>query len=79
MHLTDDGRIEAESVGAPAAAVPAMAVPTAMKSPQDLKAIELSLYEAALQEAGGNVSAAARKLGVTRASLEYRLKRNGLI
>ncbi len=50
-----------------------------MQSPQDLKAIELSLYENALRDAGGNVSAAARKLGVTRASLEYRLKRNGLL
>ena len=31
----------------------------------------------ALQEAGGNVSAAARRLGLTRAKLDYRLTAQG--
>jgi transcriptional regulator with GAF, ATPase, and Fis domain len=79
MHLTDEGRIEAETVGGPVVVAPVSVRPATMQSPQDLKAMELSLYEGALREAGGNVSAAARKLGVTRASLEYRLKRNGLL
>ncbi|MCD2177910.1 sigma-54-dependent Fis family transcriptional regulator [Rhizobium sp. C1] len=79
MHLTEEGRIEAEIAGGPPLSVSTSVRPTAMQSPQELKAIELSLYENALRDAGGNVSAAARKLGVTRASLEYRLKRNGLL
>lgn len=40
-----------------------------------LETIEWYLVEAALQRANGNVSEAARVLGITRAQLRYRLKR----
>ncbi len=41
--------------------------------------IERSLYAQALDLAGGNVAAAARNLGMSRASLEYRLNKFGLL
>lgn len=41
--------------------------------------IEAETYSNALQQAGGNVSAAARALGLTRAKLEYRLKKLDLL
>jgi transcriptional regulator with GAF, ATPase, and Fis domain len=40
--------------------------------------IERSTYQAALDRAGGNVSAAARALRLSRASLDYRLGKLGL-
>jgi two-component system response regulator HydG len=43
----------------------------------DIDQVERSLMNLAVQEAGGNLSAAARKLGLTRAQLAYRLKRMG--
>lgn len=72
MHLTEEGRIDASATSVPAASSP-------ISDPKVLEAMELSLYAEALREAAGNVSAAARKLGLTRATLEYRLKRSGLI
>ena len=42
----------------------------------DLRRIELEIYASAVANAGGNLSAAARALGVTRAKLEYRLKQS---
>lgn len=41
--------------------------------------IEADTYDKALQAAGGNVSAAARALGLSRAKLEYRLRKMGLL
>lgn len=41
--------------------------------------IEAETYSNALQAAGGNISAAARALGLTRAKLEYRLRKHRLI
>jgi two-component system response regulator HydG len=41
--------------------------------------IERQLYARALKAADGNVAAAARQLGLSRASLEYRLTKFGLI
>ena len=41
--------------------------------------IERSLYSQALELAGGNVAGAARDLGLSRASLEYRLQKFGLL
>jgi DNA-binding protein Fis len=35
--------------------------------------------QAAMQRAGGNLSRAARLLGITRPQLAYRLKREGLL
>lgn len=41
--------------------------------------IEAETYDKALRAAGGNVAAAARALGLTRAKLEYRLRKLGLL
>ncbi|MDQ0314974.1 XylR N-terminal domain-containing protein [Amorphus orientalis] len=41
----------------------------------DVNALNREIYEAALEAEGGNVSAAARRVGLTRAQLAYRLKR----
>jgi DNA-binding NtrC family response regulator len=48
-------------------------------APEALKRAEAELYRSALEAAGGNVSAAARQLGLTRAKLEYRLNKIGLL
>ena len=40
--------------------------------------VERATYEKALARAGGNVSAAARALRISRAQLDYRLRRLGL-
>lgn len=48
------------------------------QAPADFPALERSAYAAAMREAGGNVSAAARALRLTRAQLDYRLRRLGL-
>jgi len=37
--------------------------------------VEDALVNAALSEAGGNISKAAARLGLTRAQLDYRVKR----
>ena len=41
--------------------------------------IERRLYAGAMKAADGNVAAAARQLGLSRASLEYRLTKFGLL
>lgn len=43
--------------------------------PQSFDSVERQAYSAALSKAGGNVSAAARILGISRAQLDYRLKK----
>ncbi|MDB0543549.1 helix-turn-helix domain-containing protein [Ralstonia solanacearum] len=42
-----------------------------------LPALEQRLLEEAVQRANGNLSSAARTLGITRAQLAYRLQRRG--
>jgi two-component system response regulator AtoC len=88
--LCDGGLIAAEHLalrpltpaaptgGAPAVLgrQPAGAPPEAGR---DLKAVERSLIEKALQEAQFNKSQAAKALGVSRAQLYVRLRRHGLV
>lgn len=68
LRLTGEGRI-----GHPAPGLGRDA-PT-VTSAEALKRAEEGLYRSALEAAGGNISAAARQLGMTRAKLEYRLKK----
>lgn len=73
QSLTEAGRI--------VAADGTSAVPVRqgiLKSASDLRLAELELYQTALGQTGGNVSAAARSLGLSRAKLEYRLRKLGL-
>jgi len=67
MPLHADGAQQAEAPPAPS--------PTHGASFAD---VERATYEAALAHAGGNISAAARALGISRAQLDYRLRRLGL-
>lgn len=46
---------------------------------EDIAVAEAEIYRSAFEAAGGNVSAAARSLGLTRARTEYRLRKLGLI
>lgn len=50
-----------------------------LTAPEALKRAEAELYRSTLEASGGNVSAAARQLGLTRAKLEYRLKKIGVL
>ena len=43
-----------------------------------LEAVERALLERALEKAGGNQSAAARLLGISRDTLRYRMEKYGL-
>ena len=72
--LTRDGRIQPRSAydqnGGNGAVKPIL-------SPNDLAVAEQELYRQALKQAGGNVSSAARILGISRAKLDYRLRKIG--
>ena len=46
--------------------------------PTSLDDIESALLKSAVRQADGNLSAAARTVGITRAQLVYRLKSRGL-
>jgi len=49
------------------------------RSAEDLVTAEADLYRVALEQAAGNVSAAARSLGLSRAKLDYRLRKHRLL
>ncbi|WP_137154996.1 sigma-54-dependent Fis family transcriptional regulator [Rhizobium sp. FKL33] len=70
--LTPDGRLTLSGFagGAPSGE---------MRTADDLSSAAVDLYRSALERSDGNVSAAARALGLSRAKLEYRLRKHGLI
>lgn len=73
--LTRDGRLAFPSDGT----LSQRADPLDLSSASlQLKSAELDLYRQALTSHGGNVSAAARSLGLSRAKLEYRLRKYGV-
>jgi DNA-binding NtrC family response regulator len=49
------------------------------QSPRSFTEVEVETYRSALDAAQGNVSAAARTLGLTRAKLDYRLAKLGIL
>ena len=65
-----DSRDAAEGAGAATATLPPNGV--------DLASWERSLIEQALREAGGNQTRAASRLGITRDTLRYRIKKFGI-
>ena len=77
LALGVDGRLERQHRTVVDEA-PDNAVPMALHSPASLDDIERNLCQAALQKCNGNVSAAARRLGMTRPALAYRLRRWGI-
>lgn len=76
QSLTQEGRITAPDHAGHA---PVTMRSTILQSAQDLRFAEAELYRTALEQAAGNVSAAARTLGLSRAKLEYRLRKHGLV
>ncbi|HET6777259.1 MAG TPA: helix-turn-helix domain-containing protein, partial [Gemmatimonadales bacterium] len=44
----------------------------------DLTGVERSMIERAMEEAGGNQTRAAQRLGISRDTLRYRLKKFGI-
>ncbi|WP_254701567.1 sigma-54-dependent Fis family transcriptional regulator [Neorhizobium galegae] len=69
LKLTGEGRIGAASQDGTD-----LTDERRITAPEALKRAEAELYRSALEAAGGNVSSAARQLGLTRAKLEYRLR-----
>jgi transcriptional regulator with GAF, ATPase, and Fis domain len=79
-HLSLTTPVRAESDGhAPASEVAAV-VPTPAELPTgvDLSQWERTMIERAMREAGGNQTKAAQRLGITRDTLRYRLKKFGI-
>ncbi|MGQ2969923.1 MAG: helix-turn-helix domain-containing protein [Allorhizobium sp.] len=73
--LTREGRL---IYGQPSLSQP-VGTPDFLQSSSHIRSAELDLYRQALNAHRGNVSAAARSLGISRAKLEYRLRKNGLL
>jgi two-component system, NtrC family, response regulator AtoC len=79
MRLDPDGERPPERLEQqPAKPFPAPGSPDAPVSGVDLSQWERSMIERAMQEAGGNQTKAAQRLGITRDTLRYRLKKFGL-
>jgi two-component system response regulator HydG len=78
VGLDSEGRLGTKRFGEADAA--GAAAPSGMPdhAPRQFADVERESYDRALQAAGGNVSEAARLLGVTRAKLDYRLHRLGI-
>ncbi|MDH4439047.1 MAG: sigma 54-interacting transcriptional regulator [Rhizobium sp.] len=74
--LTAEGRLTVSARGfrAPGSGIGV----SGLRSAKELAAAEADLYLSALDHAAGNISAAARTLGLSRAKLEYRLKKLGV-
>ena len=78
IQLTSEGRLERMPIDARGAELAEAPVAPSAKQGASFADVERATYEAALERAGGNVSAAARSLGISRAQLDYRLQRLGL-
>jgi DNA-binding NtrC family response regulator len=70
--------IPEEPVKVPPAAPGGEPVPALPPDGMDLAQWEKAMLEQALREAGGNQTRAAQRLGITRDTLRYRLKKYGL-
>ncbi|GLR89663.1 sigma-54-dependent Fis family transcriptional regulator [Bradyrhizobium iriomotense] len=77
IQLTSEGRLGRVPLHADGAQPEAPAAPSADPG-ASFADVERATYGAALARAGGNVSAAARALRISRAQLDYRLRRLGL-
>ncbi len=73
--LTRQGRL---APGADTVFTPPESQPDFQSSSSQIRSAEIDLYRQALDAHRGNVTAAARSLGMSRAKLEYRLRKHGL-
>jgi DNA-binding NtrC family response regulator len=64
--------------GPPAEPTPSSGSPALPPPGVDLERWEKSLIEQALREADGNQTRAAQRLGISRDTLRYRLKKHGI-
>jgi DNA-binding NtrC family response regulator len=79
-HLSLTTPVRSESDGqapAPELAAP-VPTPTELPSGVDLSQWERTMIERAMRETGGNQTKAAQRLGITRDTLRYRLKKFGI-
>lgn len=81
LSVRPDGHLAgAGSVGAlPRQATPASHAAADRAGPGSLGQVEETLIRRALEQCGGNLSAAARVLGITRPQLAYRVRKRGLL
>jgi DNA-binding NtrC family response regulator len=76
--LDDKGRLAAAPDGAVGEASPQQHIQALFDAGLTLEGIEREMLVAAQAESDGNIAAAARRLGMTRPSYAYRLKKYGL-
>ena len=78
--LCQQGQVEVEDLGLPAHAVHASPLLESAEEAHGmtLEQAEKSLIENALRQTGGNVSEAARLLGITRMTIRYRMDKHGI-
>ncbi|MCM2292496.1 sigma-54-dependent Fis family transcriptional regulator [Allorhizobium sp. BGMRC 0089] len=76
QQLTAEGKVR---LSTHPHAPPSPSAGARMHSAEDLAMAEKALYREALDQAAGNISLAARRLGLSRPKLDYRLKKLGLI
>jgi DNA-binding NtrC family response regulator len=80
VMLAPGGEIGASELGIPAAGGDAgTSAPADSLSGLTLEEAERLLLQRALQATGGNVSEAARRLGVSRMTMRYRMEKYGLL
>ena len=73
-HAGNGGEVAAKGTDDPLAVLAAQALANNL----NLEELESSMLQLAVSQSGGNLSSAARSLGLTRPQLAYRLKRKGL-
>ena len=75
-HLPDDFLADAQAPLAPAQAAPDPAAAAAMPEARSLDAIEIDAIQRALDAAAGNISEAAKRLGISRNTIYRKLRWN---
>ena len=73
LQDAQSGLVEADHAGQPSSSFDAWLVQALSKGGISMTEIELRIYRTAVDRAAGNLSAAARSLGLSRAQLAYRL------
>jgi two-component system, NtrC family, response regulator AtoC len=78
LQSTPSAEVAVPETGPPAEPVPVLGSPVLLPPGVDLEGWEKSLIEQALREAEGNQTRAAQRLGISRDTLRYRLKKHGI-
>lgn len=76
--LDDTGMLTSGHSDSPADTPPEQRIQPLLDAGMTLEEVEKGLIEAAHAECGGNITAAAKRLGMTRAAYAYRMKKYGL-